>query len=42
MNFSCLFKKGVVILKWKRMGFISRVYTMEVITVERSIMSGNP
>ena len=38
MNFNCLFKKSVVISERKRMSFISRVYTREVITVERSIM----
>ena len=34
MNFSCLFKKGVVISKWKRMGFISRFYTREMVMVD--------
>ena len=42
MNFNCLFKKCAVISEWKRMGLISWVYTREVITVERNIMSGNP
>ena len=36
------FKKSVMISEWKRMGLISRIYTREVITVERNIMSDNP